>query len=259
MIASFRKTVVEKPIVVLPLAAVALGVTLVPFAVWNTDHAAQFYGSFVAALVAAGAVVGGAQVQAAMTRRRDERLERREHVTHLIGLAAFPALHGGYALSNFPERWRMPNIRSSPTGKNGLEDESEYTPDEIRLIVGELVNLNIDTHAQTAALLKSEVADQVLSSLYGLKLQTTFLRFPDMGDKEKYLDKKFTPRPEGFATTWPTSLRLGNWYCSRFGTWKMSWNRTPYRSDSLCVRDCVLRLICGMPAGSRERLRLFWP
>jgi len=65
----------SSPIVVMPLAAFALGLAVVPFAIASTDHAAQFYGAFIAALVAAGAVIGTTTLSAQLARqqRRDER------------------------------------------------------------------------------------------------------------------------------------------------------------------------------------------
>ena len=72
----------DSPFIILPLCAFAFGLAVVPFWVWGADHAAQFYGSFVAAIVAAGAVVGTTTMQAAFVRRqkRDEARQREVQV-----------------------------------------------------------------------------------------------------------------------------------------------------------------------------------
>lgn len=68
----------KSPIVVVPIAAIALGLCFVPFAIGNVDHVAQFYGSLMAALVTAIAVLGTTSLSAHLTRqqRREERHEQ---------------------------------------------------------------------------------------------------------------------------------------------------------------------------------------
>jgi hypothetical protein len=56
----------RSPIIVVPLSTIALGIVFVPFAVTTTDHAAEFYGAFVAALIAAAAAISGYFVQSAI-------------------------------------------------------------------------------------------------------------------------------------------------------------------------------------------------
>ena len=64
----------QSPIVIVPVAGAAFGLALLPFLVAGTEKAAEFYGSFAAAIVAAIAVILGASYQAHLARKRDEEL-----------------------------------------------------------------------------------------------------------------------------------------------------------------------------------------
>jgi hypothetical protein len=79
----------QSPIFVVPLSFLALGIVLVPFAVAGTDHAAQFYGSFVAAIVAAGAVVGTTTLQAHLAHNESRRIRREAFLSEALELYAW--------------------------------------------------------------------------------------------------------------------------------------------------------------------------
>src|ERR1700729_108730 len=66
-------------------AAVGLA-AVVPFLLWGNDKAPQFYGAFMAAIVAAIAVVLGAYYQAELTRRRDDEIARRQEIAEATDL-----------------------------------------------------------------------------------------------------------------------------------------------------------------------------
>jgi hypothetical protein len=66
-------------------AAVGLA-AVIPFLLWGTDKAPEFYGAFMAAIVAAIAVVLGAYYQAELTRRRDDALAREERIAEAMDL-----------------------------------------------------------------------------------------------------------------------------------------------------------------------------
>ena len=87
----------RSPIVVLPLCAAAFGLVLVPFLISSADHAAQFYGSFVAALVAALAVVSVAAFNAKLARQQRQEIRREEMLDGALGLYfAMHALAGNF-------------------------------------------------------------------------------------------------------------------------------------------------------------------
>lgn len=79
---------VSEPIVVVPVSLAFATLMFVPFVVTDTDHAAQFYGAFVAAIIAAGAVVGNSFFQARLVDRRAS-LDRKhldaQHALYLYG------------------------------------------------------------------------------------------------------------------------------------------------------------------------------
>jgi hypothetical protein len=56
----------------LGLTTIVLAIFIVPFTVWNTDHAAQFFGSFFAAILAAAAAFSGYFLQHKLTIAREK-------------------------------------------------------------------------------------------------------------------------------------------------------------------------------------------
>jgi hypothetical protein len=80
------KDVWNSPFVVLPLAAIFLGLAIVPFAVWNVDHAAQFYGSFFAAIIAAGAAYSGYFIQNRLSVAKEEKAAKAKHLSEIVDL-----------------------------------------------------------------------------------------------------------------------------------------------------------------------------
>lgn len=74
------------PIVVVPLGLFVLGLLFVPFAIWPAPNAAQFYGAFIAAIVAAGAALSGYFIQSELNvrRQRDEKKAAEDQDTLLV-------------------------------------------------------------------------------------------------------------------------------------------------------------------------------
>ncbi len=72
-------------IIGLTAAAVCIAAAI-PFALWGTGKAPEFYGAFTAAIVAAIAVVVGAFYQSDLTRRRDDALRRQDQIAEAIDL-----------------------------------------------------------------------------------------------------------------------------------------------------------------------------
>jgi hypothetical protein len=70
----------------IPLTALALALVLIPFVVWNVDHAAQFYGSFFAAFIAAAAAFSGYVIQDKLKDEQNEREKREKHKSDLVDL-----------------------------------------------------------------------------------------------------------------------------------------------------------------------------
>jgi hypothetical protein len=66
-------------------AALGLAATI-PFLVWGSERAPEFFGAFTAAIVAAIAVVLGAYYQAELTRRRDDEIARRKQIAKATDL-----------------------------------------------------------------------------------------------------------------------------------------------------------------------------
>lgn len=65
----------------------ALGfAAVIPFLLWGSDKAPEFYGSFVAAIVAAVAVVLGAYYQAELSRRRDDEILKQTQIAQATDL-----------------------------------------------------------------------------------------------------------------------------------------------------------------------------
>lgn len=79
----------NNPLIVVTVAIAVLGLMFVPFRVWNTDHAAQFYGSFIAAFVAAGAVIGTTALSARLARQQRKEERREEMLSEATELRAW--------------------------------------------------------------------------------------------------------------------------------------------------------------------------
>lgn len=68
------------------VVAALCAATVVPIVIWGNDKTPEFYGALVTAIVAAIAVVIGAQYQADLTRKRDDALRNEERVAEAIDL-----------------------------------------------------------------------------------------------------------------------------------------------------------------------------
>jgi hypothetical protein len=66
---------------------VAVGIAVaLPLYIWGSDKAPEFYGAFVAAIVAAVAVILGSYYQAELTRRRDDVLREQDKIACAVDL-----------------------------------------------------------------------------------------------------------------------------------------------------------------------------
>jgi hypothetical protein len=79
--------------IIAPLVALGLGfgmaIVFVPYFVWGAEHAAAFYGSLLAALVAAGAVVGNAHYQDLLRRKSETEKNTHERKARLMASFAY--------------------------------------------------------------------------------------------------------------------------------------------------------------------------
>ncbi|HXC56734.1 MAG TPA: hypothetical protein VNU97_15660 [Rhizomicrobium sp.] len=79
-LAYFRYVIIGSVTAVLGLSGA------IPFLIWGSNGAPEFYGAFTAAIVAAVAVVIGTQYQAELTRKRDDALRSEDRVAEAIDL-----------------------------------------------------------------------------------------------------------------------------------------------------------------------------
>lgn len=153
------------PLLVVPAGAAALGLVLVPFAITSTDHAAQFYGSLVAALVAAGAVIAGGFVQAHLTQIRDERKLMHDHknnIVQIFGLLHYAELRlivMGVLYSDLSYRQAEPG---RPTGS----DKTKLTASDIRALISAKWSEDWKLLLPAAAGLNRDLAARVIGALY---------------------------------------------------------------------------------------------
>ncbi len=77
---------INPSLLAIPLTTLALGIFIVPFAVWNTDHAAQFFGAFVAALATAIAAFSGFFIQHKLSEEREQKAENKRQLTEVVEL-----------------------------------------------------------------------------------------------------------------------------------------------------------------------------
>lgn len=68
------------------VCAAGAAMFVIPYLLWGHEHAPEFFGSFLAAIVAAVAVVLGAYYQAALTRKRDEQLRQQDQLADAVDL-----------------------------------------------------------------------------------------------------------------------------------------------------------------------------
>ncbi len=181
----FRDVLLKSPVLAVVLGMGALGLAFVPFAVTSTDHAAQFYGSLVAALVAAGAVIAGGFVQARLTQIRDDRLQLQEHKIQVVQLFGFfqyvedrlARLERGYAHITYKQK---------DPAKKDREDETILSASLIRRASS--INWNQDWKQllPAAAALNRELAARVIASLYGIAYEfETFYSMSGVLDEHK--------------------------------------------------------------------------
>jgi len=71
----------QKPIAIVLLGILSACVLILPFVLWNTEKAAEFFGAFSAAIVAAISILVAAAYQADLTRKRDDALRQADLIS----------------------------------------------------------------------------------------------------------------------------------------------------------------------------------
>ena len=154
-----------------------MALAFAPFAIWNADHAAQFYGSFIAAFVAAGAVVGNSFLQSRLDRKREDRARLRSSVEAELLLYAYIV----FALGKID---RLKRLARAVEFKRGL-DPSNPQAELVALTAEELSNFIPDPNDEDfrrardhAAKLPLGVVEDVLPQMYRYKDTLEFVRLP---------------------------------------------------------------------------------
>lgn len=135
-------------------------IVALPFLVWGTGKAPEFYGAFTAAIVAAVAVIAGAYYQAKLTRDRDEAIRRREALADAVELCYWlehAADETGF-IASILEEWLE--------HKQGTGEEFRPPLDQLRQILTAPFMQDLPTRARAAARLPPDVCDFVSATLY---------------------------------------------------------------------------------------------
>jgi len=143
------------------VCAAAGAVVAIPFLVWGSGKAPEFFGAFTAAIVAAVAVVLGAYYQAALTRQRDDNIRRYEQHAQAVDLCCWL----DHAVS---EMEFIANLLT--TMGQHLEQEGkaslDWTVERYRdVVTAEFMN-EMYARAKDAAHLPFSIAEAVSRSLY---------------------------------------------------------------------------------------------
>lgn len=160
-------------------AALTLGLIYLPFRFADTDHAAQFYGAFLAAFVAAFAVVGNSRYNDYLARRRDAEARERNEIKNALSVWSFitrAKLHLGGVVNVMGTCTYKPmqtragamEVTDSPTSKFRTAARSDYKFDQVMA---------------EASALPPEIAMSVVRAISSF--DSTFnavLRFPWMDD-----------------------------------------------------------------------------
>lgn len=148
------------------LCAAAIVVIAVPFLVLGSQRAPEFFGAFVAALVAAVAVIIAAYYQATLTRQRDEELRRREQYAQAVDLCCWLD-HAMSELEFIAGTLVGISQRLSNEGATSLD----WNQQRYREVVSADFMRELPARAKSAAQLPWSVAEPVAKSLY-----QTFMR-----------------------------------------------------------------------------------
>ena len=140
--------------------AVLTVAAIVPFLFWGTDKAPEFYGAFVAAIVAAIAVVLGAFYQAELTRKRDDEIRRTEQLSEATELY--------YWLDHAVQELELITQILNGFRDRLIAGESkiEFPLDQLREIVSAKFMDELLLRAKTASRLPSAIAAAITETLY---------------------------------------------------------------------------------------------
>lgn len=148
------------------LCAAAIVVVAVPYLVLGSQHAPEFFGSFVAALVAAIAVIIAAYYQSTLTRQRDEEQHRREQYATAVDLCCWLD-HAASELEFIADTLAGMSRRLIEDGASDLD----WTQQQYREVVSAEFMCELPARAKCAALLPWSVAEPVARAIY-----KTFMR-----------------------------------------------------------------------------------
>jgi hypothetical protein len=140
-------------------AAVGLAATI-PFLLWGNDKAPEFYGAFMAAIVAAIAVVLGAYYQAELTRRRDDEIAQREEIAAATDLFFWL----GHAIREM--EFIEDVLRRFHSNLQDNESKLDLTLDRFREVVSSHFMDDLRQRAQIAARLSPRLGAEVAPILY---------------------------------------------------------------------------------------------
>jgi hypothetical protein len=141
--------------------AIGIALVLIPVLVWGRERAPEFFGAFVAAIVAAIAVVLGAFYQASLTRQRDDEIRKQEQHANAVDLVCWLD-HAVSEMEFIADLLAKMSEHLEREGKTNLD----WTANRYRAVVtAEFMN-EIYARAKSAARLPSPVAEAVSRSLY---------------------------------------------------------------------------------------------
>ena len=134
----------------------------VPFLLWGNEKAPEFYGAFMAAIVAAIAVVLGAHYQAELTRRRDDEIAREERIAEAMDLYLWLE----HAIGELEFIGKILNEFHSRLVEHGANNHLDLSLERYREVVSSKFMDELRDRAKAAAKLSPIIGILVAPALY---------------------------------------------------------------------------------------------
>jgi hypothetical protein len=169
-------------IVILPLTIGILAIIAGAFSA-NADHAVQFFGSFTAAIVAAGAVVGGAFYQSKLSMIREDEIRRRAHDEKALFI--YSAIRS--ALNQFEVANSMVKAVTYSKKKENESDGdlADFTAATLRYVILPFQGMTFDQTMHAGLAYSPNLALKISKAAFEAALQYGACRLPEHADSRQ--------------------------------------------------------------------------
>jgi hypothetical protein len=173
----------KSPITVVPAGLAALGIIFVPFVIGTTDHAAEFYGAFFAAIVAAMAAISGYFIQSSIDERRTRTAVVEEENRDAMLVYTYVVLLL-VQVQQASAKLKLVKFRTQPGNLPSPNDVAEPMAKTLRHVIPKIEAMPFDQIINRSRAFPIPVAFDIAVNSFEISTEATSYRFmliPDEG------------------------------------------------------------------------------